>query len=98
MNRAMAARAPRAACPGIAQRAALLCASDGYEAARRGDASPALAAAHAQALICAGHLSEPDSAARLGRAALAAAAAAPADRALLLRSRAQALITGAHAP
>jgi len=82
-----------AACPGSAARADLDCAMAAYEAARRTDRSPALADGHAQALICAGHLAGD---ADLGRQALAAAGAAPPDRAALLGRRARSLIaTGA---
>ena len=92
MVRAMAARAPLGACPGSAALGDLTCALDAYAAARRTDHSPVLAAGHAQALICVGHLSANRD---LGRRALEAAAAAPPDRAPLLRARAQTLIDGA---
>ena len=89
MARAMAARAPAAACPGSAALGDLECAAVAYAAARRVDASPALAAGQAQALICAGHLSANRD---HGRRALETAAAAPPDRAPLLQARAQAVI------
>lgn len=90
MARAMAARAPQAACPGLSARGELDCAIAAYHAARAANPSPALAAGHAQALICAGYLStEP---ARFGRDALAAARAANSP---LLTARAQVLIHGA---
>lgn len=94
MARAMAARAPRAACPGSGALGDLDCALAAYVAARRTDHTPALAAGEAQAAICTGHLA-PDRAATLGRRALEAAAASPPDRAGLLRARAQPLIEGA---
>lgn len=93
LGRALAGRAPRAACPGSAAAADLDCAIASYAAARRTNPSPALADGHAQALICAGYLSESTA---LGRRALEAAAAAPPDRAPLLRARAQSLIDGAR--
>lgn len=98
MARAMAARAPGAACPGSAAMADLDCALTAYAAARRTDRNPVLAAGHAQALICAGHLS--GGAGHLsgrrdyGSEALEAAGTAPPDRAPLLRARAQSLIEG----
>ena len=92
MARAMAARAPRAACPGLSARGDLDCALDAYHAARRISANPALAAGHAQALICAGYLSANADHPRFGRAALEAAQAAGST---LLTTRAQALIDGA---
>lgn len=91
MEQAMAARAPRAACPGLSARPMLDCAAGGYEQARAGDASAVLAANHTQALICLGWLSAPDEAARLSRAALSAAAGAGPDRAPLLTLRAREL-------
>lgn len=92
MERAMAARAPGAACPGSAALSDLDCARAAYAAARRTDRNPLLAAGHAQALICAGHLSANRD---YGSQALGAAAAAPPDRAPLLRARAQSLMNGA---
>ena len=67
MTQAMAARAPRAACPGLAARPMLDCAAGEYEAAGSSPDS------HAQALICLGWLSGPEEAARHARAALAVA-------------------------
>ncbi len=91
MARAMAARAPRAACPGLSARGDLDCAVAAYHAARRTNGGPALAAGHAQALICAGYLSANVDHPRFGREALAAARAAGSE---LLTTRAQALIDG----
>ncbi len=73
MARAIAARAPGAACPGSSALGDLDCALAAYAAARRTDRNPALADGHAQALICAGHLSANPG---YGRQALDAAAAA----------------------
>ncbi len=92
MAAAMAARAPGAACPGSAARPMLDCAVQSYAAARHGHDHPTLAAGHAQALICAANLSPNVNSSAFAREALAAAEAAPADRAPLLRARARALI------
>jgi len=83
---AMALRATRAACPGLAARTLLECAAEGYRAAPR---SPAFAANQAQALTCLAHLSAPATRAALAAEALTAARAVPGGRAAEFVARAQ---------
>lgn len=73
LGRALAARAPGAACPGPGQVAALDCAGASYAAAVAVQASPPLQAGLAQALLCRAEFDAPKAAA--GRAAQAAVAA-----------------------
>lgn len=88
MELAMSARAPLAACPGLAQRMHLECAVAAYAGA---DAGPVHAANHAQAALCLAELSGAQARLALGRRALALSPEAPPAQRAELAARARAI-------
>lgn len=95
LGRALAARAPGAACPASRAASLLDCAAENYAAAlARPEAAgvPALRAGLAQALLCRAELDAPDSAAGRATAAAVAAEGAPPALAALHGARAALLL------